>query len=92
MKNKIGYPDLPKTIGQDGSTDKEADMQWKVITEALTLEGRIYMPEALRNQVIRLFHDNHESRYCGALSTAELASRDFYWPGQDTMVWKYVAG
>jgi hypothetical protein len=47
MKNKIGYPGLPN--GQDGSTDKEADMQWKVIAGALTFEGRIYMPETLCN-------------------------------------------
>jgi hypothetical protein len=76
MKNKIGYPGLPN--GQDGSTDKEADMQWKVIAGALTFEGRIYVPETLRNQVISLFHDNPESGYFGALRTAELVSRDFY--------------
>jgi hypothetical protein len=47
MNNKIGYPGLPN--GQDGSTDKEADMQWKVIAGALTFEGRIYVPETLCN-------------------------------------------
>jgi len=90
MKNKIGYPGLPK--GQDGSTDKEADMQWKVIAGALTFEGRIYVPETLRNQVISLFHDNPESGHFGALRTAELVSRDFYCLGLDTTVLKYVAG
>jgi len=88
MKNKISYPDIPKTGTQAGSTDKEADKQWKVIAGALTFEGRIYVPEALRNQVISLFHNNPESGHCEALRTAELVSRDFYWLGLDTMVWK----
>ena len=84
MKNKIG--------GQDGSKDKDTGMQWKVSAGALTFEGRIYVPEALRNEVISLFHDNPESGHFGALRTAELVSRDFYWLGLDTTVQKYVAG
>jgi hypothetical protein len=84
MKNQIG--------GQDGSKDKDTDMQWKVSAGALTFEGRIYVPEVLRNQVISLFHDTPESGYLGALRTAELISRDFYWLGLDTIGWKYVAG
>jgi len=72
--------------------DKEVDMQWKVIAGALTFDGRIYVPEALRNQVISLFHDNPECGHFGALRTAELVSRDFYWLELDTTVQKYVAG
>jgi len=90
MKNKFDYPGLPNR--EDGSTDKEADMQWKVIAGALTFEGRIYVLETLCNQVISLFHDNPESGHFGALRTAELVSRDFYWLGVDTTVQKYVAG
>jgi len=90
MKNKIGYPGLPN--GQDGSTDEEADMQWKVIAGALTFERTIYVPETLRNQVISLFHDNPESGHFGAHRTAELVSRDFYRLGLNTTVRKYVAG
>jgi hypothetical protein len=70
MKNKIG--------GQDGSNDKHTDMQWKVSAGALIYEGRIYVREELRNQVISLFHNNPESGHFGALRTAELVSRDFY--------------
>ena len=84
MKNKIG--------GQDGSKDKDTDMQWKVSAEALALEGTIYVPEALRNQVISLFHNNSESGHFGAHRTAELVSRDFDWLGLDTTVRKYVTG
>jgi hypothetical protein len=59
MKNKIG--------GQDGSKDQDTDMQMKVIAGALTFEGRIYVPEALRNQVISLSHNNPEFGHFGAL-------------------------
>jgi len=92
MKNKINNPDRPKTAGPDGSMHQEADMQWKVIAGALTFEGRIYLRETLHNQVISLFNDNPDSGHFGALRTAELVSRDFYWLGLDTTVQKYVAG
>jgi hypothetical protein len=90
MKNKIGNPDLPKTGEQDGFTDKQADMQWIFIVEALTIAGIIYVPEALRNQVISLFHDHPETSHFGALRTAELLSGDSYWRRLDTSVRKYV--
>jgi hypothetical protein len=71
--------------------DMEANMQWKVIAGALTFAGRIYVPEALCNQVLSLFHDNPESGHFAALGTAELVSRDFYWFRQLTTVRKYIA-
>jgi hypothetical protein len=88
--NRIGYPGLRNR--KAGSTDKEADMRWKVIAGALTFEGRIYVPETLRDQVISLFHDNPESGHFGALRMAELVSRDIYLLGLITTVRKYIAG
>jgi hypothetical protein len=69
MKNKMG--------GQVRSKNKDPAMQWKLSRGALTFEGKIYVPEALRNQEISLFHDNPESDLFGALRTAELVSRDY---------------
>ena len=48
--------------------------------------------DALRSQVINRFHGNPESGHFGPLRTAELVSRDFYWPAMDATVRKYVAG
>ena len=89
----VGIPDLSKSGGQDGSTDT-GNSQWQVISGALTYEGRIYVPadDALRSQLISHFHDHPESGHLGALRTAELASRDFYWPAMDATVRKYIAG
>ena len=92
MKKKIGYPDLWKTGGEDGYKDKDTDMLLKVSASAVIFEGRIYVPEALCNQVISLFHSTPESGNFGALRTAELISKDIYWLGLDTTMWEYVTG
>jgi len=83
----VGLPDLPRQA-------EDSSKEWKVTAGALTYEGRIYVPadDTLRSQVISLFHDNPESGHFGALKTAELVSRDFYWPAMDATVRKYVAG
>jgi len=85
----IGYPDPSKAGGPDGPTEE----LWKVISGALTYEGRIYVPAdaSLLNNVISIFHDNPESGHFGALRTAELVSRDFYWPMLDAAIRKFIA-
>jgi hypothetical protein len=65
---------------------------WAVSAGALTYEGRVYVPEGLRSKVTALHHDNPESGHFGALKTAELVSRNFYWPALPTSVRQYVAG
>jgi len=83
----VGLPDLPRQA-------EDSRKEWKVTAGALTYKGRIYVPadDTLRSQVISLFHDNPESGHFGALKTADLVSRDFYWPAMDATVRKYVAG
>ena len=80
----VGYPDLTENGRAEGA--KDSHKNWKVVTGALTYEGRIYVPEPLRSKVISLFHDNPESGHFGALRTAELESRDYYWPAMDATV------
>jgi hypothetical protein len=65
---------------------------WAVSAGALTYKGRVYVPEGLRSKVTALHHDNPESGHFGALKTAELVSRNFYWPALQTSVRQYVAG
>jgi len=91
MTKKIRYPDQSNTCGQDGSKETNTGVHYKVSAGALTCMGRIYVPEALRNQVITIFHNHPESRHFEALRTAELGSRDCYGLGLDTTVWKYAA-
>jgi len=86
----VGYADLSKTGGPDEPTEE----QWTVISGALTDEERIYIPAdaSLRNKVISLFFDNPKSGHFGALRTAKLVSRDFYWPMLDAAIRKFIAG
>jgi len=84
---------IPMIGGPEGSTDSGRDRdQWKVISGALTYEGKIYVPEddSLRGKIISLFHDNPESGHFEALKSAELASCDFYAPALDATVRKYI--
>jgi len=92
----VGDSDLSKTRepGGPADDDENLDKQWKVILGALIYEGRRYIPAdaLLRNKVICLFHDNPESDHFGALRTAELVSRDFYWHPIDATIRKFIAG
>jgi hypothetical protein len=49
-------------------------------------------PPRLRAKVTALPHDNPESGHFVALNTAELISRNFYWPALPTSVRQYIAG
>jgi hypothetical protein len=71
-----------------------AEVDWAVSAAALTFEGRVYVPDSdeLRSKVIALHHDNLESGHFGALKTAKLISRNFYWLALQTSVRQYVAG
>src|SRR5689334_5865240 len=61
---------------------------WSTIDGALAYEGRMYVPkdEELRSRIISFFHDPPESGHFGALRTAELASREFYWPYMESSI------
>jgi len=84
----IGMKSRINDTSSIGNLDAKTGEQWRRVAGALTYEGRIYVPEALQSKVISLFHDNPESGHFGALKTAELVSRDFYWPAMDTTVRK----
>jgi hypothetical protein len=83
----VGRADLPRHA-------EHSMKEWKVTAGGLTYKGRIYVQadDTLRSEVISLFHDNPESGHFGDLKTAELVSKDFYWPAMDATVRKYVGG
>jgi hypothetical protein len=68
----VGYPDLTENGRAEGATDSHKN--WKVVSGALTNEGRIYVPEPFRSKGLSFFNDNPESGHFGALRTAELVS------------------
>ena len=88
----IGIKSRINDTSSIGNLDAKTGEQWRRVAGALTYEGRIYVPEALQSKVISLFRNKPESGHFGAPKTAELVSRDFYWPAMDTTVRKYIAG
>jgi len=88
--------DLSKSGEPGGPADDDEDLnkQRKFISGALTYERRIYVlgDALLHDNVISLFHDHRGSNHFRALRTAELVSRDIYWPGLDATIRKFLAG
>jgi len=74
----------------DVSTADES--QWRLVDGVMTYERRIYVLTTLHSRLISVFHDNPKSSHFGALKTAKLISRDFYWPAMESEIQKYVAG
>jgi len=57
-------------------------------------EGKVYIPkdEKLRAEVIRLHHDTPVGGHRGQWKTAELVTRNFWWPGVTREVKRYMEG
>jgi hypothetical protein len=87
---RIAGRHVTEHVTQDAATTED---DWTVSAGALTHEGRVYVPDSpgLRARVTALHHDNPKSGHFGALKTAELILRNFYWPALPTSVRQYIA-
>jgi hypothetical protein len=61
---------------------KTAGSGWEEHNEFLTKDGLIYVPadEALRHRIFKAHHDNYLAGHPGQYRTAELITRNYYWP------------
>ena len=59
------------------------DEEWRKKDGLMLKEGKVYIPkdEKLRAEVIRLHHDTPVGGHGGQWKTAELVTRNFWWPG-----------
>ena len=59
------------------------DEEWRQEDGLMLKEGKVYVPrdEKLRAEVIRLHHDTPVGGHGGQWKTAELVTRNFWWPG-----------
>ena len=57
-------------------------------------EGKVCVPkdEALRVEIIRLYHDTPIGEHGGQWKTTELVMRNFWWPGVTREIKQYVEG
>jgi len=70
------------------------DEEWHQEDGLMLKEGKVYVPrdEKLRAEVIRLHHDTPVGGHGGQWKTAELVTRNFWWPGITREVKRYVEG
>ena len=70
------------------------DEKWRQKDGLILKEGKVYVPkdEKLRAEVIRLHHDMPVGGHGGQWKTAELVTRNFWWPGITREVKRYVEG
>jgi len=70
------------------------DKEWRQEDGLMLKEGKVYVPkdEKLRAEVIRLHHDTPVGGHREQWKTAELVTRNFWWPGVTREVKRYVEG
>jgi len=70
------------------------DEEWREEDGLMLKEGKVYVPkdEALRVEIIRLHHDMPMGGHGGQWKTAEMVTRNFWWPGVTREVKRYVEG
>jgi hypothetical protein len=69
------------------------DSGWEEHDGFLMKDGLIYMPldEALRHRILKAHHDDYLTRHPGQYRTAELVTRNYYWPTVLKETKKYIA-
>ncbi|KAJ2984544.1 hypothetical protein NUW58_g6005 [Xylaria curta] len=55
-------------------------------------KGRLWVPLALQREVLESEHDTRVAGHMGMDKTAELVTRNFWWPNLENMVREYVRG
>ena len=70
------------------------DKEWREVNGIMYKEGKVYVPKdnALRAEIIRLYHDTPVGGHEGQWKTVELVTRNFWWPGVMKEVKQYVKG
>ena len=70
------------------------DKEWREEDGVMLKEGKVYVPKdkALRIEIIRLHHDTPMGGHEGQQKTAELVTRNFWWPDVTREVKWYIEG
>jgi len=67
------------------------DEEWEIEDRIVMKERKIYVPEEkLRGEIIRLHHDTPVGGHRGRWKTAELVTRNYWWPGVTKEVGRYM--
>ena len=65
---------------------------WTFDNGWLYYKTHLYIPEPAHHDLVAITHSFFEGGHGGHLRTIVLLSKDYWWPGLSTYVWKYVSG
>jgi len=68
------------------------DEEWCQENSLMLKEGKVPKDEKLKAEVIRLHHNTPVGEHGEQWKTAELVTRNFWWPGVTRKVKQYVEG
>ena len=68
------------------------DEKWREEDGLMLKEEKVYVPkdEALRVEIVRLYHNTPIGEHRGQWKMAEMVTRNFWWPGVTREVKRYV--
>ena len=70
--------------------DTKATRKYRAEAGYWTYQGRIVVPELMRNEIIELHHDSIVSGHFGWSRTLDLVARQFWWPQMRENIQDYV--
>ena len=85
VRKELATPNVNVYSGQSGEP-------WSEVEGVLHYDGKPYIPEALRTDLLERNHDDPLAGHFGVERTLELLSRKYYWPKMRADIEKYVQG
>ena len=96
--NKTKEDNFAKKISENlkkGTTPIRSKLSdWNEVHGIYRYQDKVYVPEnaTLRHEIIKLYHDTPHARHPGCFKTTELVKRDYWWPGMNVTIKKWIEG
>ena len=91
IKEKALLDEIYRDLRKQVSAGKNTDGNFTILNELLCWKNRVYVPEGLRQRVMKSEHDSKVAGHFGRERTMELLSRNFYWTNMERDVRKYCS-
>jgi hypothetical protein len=65
---------------------------WLYQEEKLYFKGHLYVPEGARHDIVASLHESAARGHGGIFCTQDLVARDFWWPGLNAFVRRFITG
>jgi hypothetical protein len=95
----LSTPSDPLILSVLQALDKGASLfphahweDWLYQDGKLYFKGQLYVPEGARRDIVSSFHESAARDHGGIFRTQDLVARDFWWPGLNVFVRRFIAG